>query len=420
MNNFTRGLASGLLALLVLTGLVVAFLTLILSPSQGDLVALTGFLLISGGLTLVLGLTISQRGWPHWGSTLRVRLLLTSATTATLAMVNIGFTAVLMFLSPHDLAILVGLLGFSLGLSVFLAASLSASTVRSFQQLVSGVSQISTGNLTARVPVQSRDEVGRLASAFNNMAERLEESFSRQRDLEQARRDLIGSVSHDLRTPLASIRAMVESINDGVVTDADTVTRYLHNIESEVENLSQLINDLFELSQLDAGVLSLNLEISSLPDLISDTLESMSAQADASSKKLNLKGSVEGELSNVVMDARRMQRVLYNLVQNAVRYTPSDGTIQILARDTGAEVQVEVTDTGEGIPDAELPRIFDRFYQTEQSRSRDSGGAGLGLSIAKGIVEAHGGRLWVKSALGEGSTFGFALPKKATVSKVRS
>ncbi|MDA1219183.1 MAG: ATP-binding protein [Chloroflexi bacterium] len=420
MNNFTRGLASGLLALLVLTGLVVAFLTLILSPSQGDLVALTGFLLISGGLTLVLGLTISQRGWPHWGSTLRVRLLLTSATTATLAMVNIGFTAVLMFLSPHDLAILVGLLGFSLGLSVFLAASLSASTVRSFQQLVSGVSQISTGNLTARVPVQSRDEVGRLASAFNNMAERLEESFSRQRDLEQARRDLIGSVSHDLRTPLASIRAMVESINDGVVTDADTVTRYLHNIESEVENLSQLINDLFELSQLDAGVLSLNLEISSLPDLISDTLESMSAQADASSKKLNLKGSVEGELSNVVTDARRMQRVLYNLVQNAVRYTPSDGTIQILARDTGAEVQVEVTDTGEGIPDAELPRIFDRFYRTEQSRSRDSGGAGLGLSIAKGIVEAHGGRLWVKSALGEGSTFGFALPKKATVSKVRS
>ncbi|MDA0733880.1 MAG: ATP-binding protein [Chloroflexi bacterium] len=404
----------------MLTGLVVAFLTLILSPSQGDLVALTGFLLISGGLTLVLGLTISQRGWPHWGSTLRVRLLLTSATTATLAMVNIGFTAVLMFLSPHDLAILVGLLGFSLGLSVFLAASLSASTVRSFQQLVSGVSQISTGNLTARVPVQSRDEVGRLASAFNNMAERLEESFSRQRDLEQARRDLIGSVSHDLRTPLASIRAMVESINDGVVTDADTVTRYLHNIESEVENLSQLINDLFELSQLDAGVLSLNLEISSLPDLISDTLESMSAQADASSKKLNLKGSVEGELSNVVTDARRMQRVLYNLVQNAVRYTPSDGTIQILARDTGAEVQVEVTDTGEGIPDAELPRIFDRFYRTEQSRSRDSGGAGLGLSIAKGIVEAHGGRLWVKSALGEGSTFGFALPKKATVSKVRS
>jgi signal transduction histidine kinase len=110
-----------------------------------------------------------------------------------------------------------------------------------------------------------------------------------------------------------------------------------------------------------------------------------------------------------------MQRVLCNLVQNALRYTPSDGTIQILARDAGAEVQVEVTDTGEGIPDRDLARIFDRFYRTEQSRSRDSGGSGLGLAIAKSIVEAHGGRLWVKSTPGEGSTFGFALPKQAPV-----
>ena len=106
-----------------------------------------------------------------------------------------------------------------------------------------------------------------------------------------------------------------------------------------------------------------------------------------------------------------MQRVLYNLVQNAIRYTPSDGAIHILARDIGTEVQVEVTDTGEGIPQEELSRIFDKFYRTEQSRSRDSGGTGLGLSIAKAIVEAHGGRLWVESALGKGSTFGFALPK---------
>jgi len=420
MSDFARTLTYGCLVLLTLTGLVIVFLILILSPGQGDLIALAGFLLVSGGITLTLGLGISHRGWPRWGNSLRGRLLLTSALTASLAIANIGFTAFLMFLSPHDLAILVGLMGFSLGLSIFLAASLSSSNVQSFRQLVAGVSQISAGNLTARVPVPTRDEVGRLAGAFNVMAERLEESFGRQRDLEQARRDLVGSVSHDLRTPLASIRAMVESINDGVVTDTDTVARYLQNIEGEVENLSQLINDLFELSQLDAGVLSLNLETSSLPDLISDTLESMSAQAIASSKELNLKGSVEGEVPNVTMDPRRMQRVLCNLVQNALRYTPSDGTIQILARDTGAEVQVEVTDTGEGIPNDELDKVFDRFYRTEQSRSRDSGGTGLGLTIAKGIIEAHGGRLWVESALGEGSTFGFALPKNAAVSNLRT
>jgi signal transduction histidine kinase len=280
---------------------------------------------------------------------------------------------------------------------------------------VEAVTQISAGDLTVRVPVNSHDEVGRLAAAFNDMVDRVEASFNKERDLERARRELIASVSHDLRTPLASIRAMVESINDGVVTDQPTVKRYLRTIEMEVENLSQLINDLFELSQMDAGVLKLEMETSSLTDLISDTLESMSAQATAEGRNLHLKGSVDGEVAQVMMDPRRVQRVLYNLVQNAIRYTPSDGSVQILARDTGSEVQVEVKDTGEGIPPEELARIFDRFYRTEQSRSRDSGGTGLGLSIAKGIVEAHGGRLWVESSVGKGSTFGFALPKKTPV-----
>jgi signal transduction histidine kinase len=332
-----------------------------------------------------------------------------------LALVNVGFTAFLMFISPHDLAILAGLLGFALGLSIFLAIVLSSSTTRSFHQVVAAVTQISGGNLGVRVPMNSHDEVGRLASAFNDMVERVEASFNKERDLELARRELIASVSHDLRTPLASIRAMVESINDGVVTDPDTVKRYLKTLEVEVENLSQLINDLFELSQMDAGVLKLEMETSSLTDLISDTLESMSVQVTAEGKNLHLKGSVEGEVAYVMMDPRRVQRVLYNLVQNAIRYTPSDGSVQILARDIGTEVQVEVKDTGEGIPPEELSRIFDRFYRTEQSRSRGSGGTGLGLSIAKGIVEAHGGRLWVESAIGKGSTFGFALPKKTPV-----
>jgi signal transduction histidine kinase len=386
-----------------------------LAPPPGDLVALAAFLLISGGLTLALGVGIAYLGWPSWASSLRARLLLTSTFTTMLALVNVGFTAFLMFISPHDLAILAGLLGFALGLSIFLAIVLSSSTTRSFHQVVEAATQISVGNLGVRVPMNSHDEVGRLASAFNDMVERVEASFNKERDLELARRELIASVSHDLRTPLASIRAMVESINDGVVTDPDTVKRYLKTLEVEVENLSQLINDLFELSQMDAGVLKLEMETSSLTDLISDTLESMSVQVTAEGKNLHLKGSVEGEVAYVMMDPRRVQRVLYNLVQNAIRYTPSDGSVQILARDIGTEVQVEVKDTGEGIPPEELSRIFDRFYRTEQSRSRGSGGTGLGLSIAKGIVEAHGGRLWVESAIGKGSTFGFALPKKTPV-----
>lgn len=412
MTNLGRTSAYAGLTLLGLTGLVLVALRFLLAATTGELLATGGFLLISGGITLVVGLGVTYWGWPRWASSMRARLVLTSTFTAVLAIANVGFTSVLMFISPHDLAILVGLMGFALGLSVFLAAMLSSSTARSFRQLVATVARLSDGDLTARAPVESRDEVGQLALAFNGMAERLEQSFSRERGLNQARRDLIGSISHDLRTPLASIQAMVESINDGVVTDKETIARYLTAVEGEVESLSQLINDLFELTQLDAGVLDLNLETSSLSDLISDTLESMSAQANSSDKKLSLTGSIDDQLPNVVMDPRRMQRVLYNLLQNAVRYTPLEGSIQVLARDAGSEVQVEVTDTGGGIETEELPKIFNRFYRTEQSRSRDSGGTGLGLSIAKGIVEAHGGRLWVESVLGQGSTFGFALPKK--------
>ncbi|MFQ6028085.1 MAG: sensor histidine kinase [Dehalococcoidia bacterium] len=404
-----KALFYGTGTLLALTALVLLLTRALLQPPARDLLLLGVFLLVSGGLTLLLGLGSAHLAWPRISGSLRSRFLLASVLTVFLSLANVGFIALLMFLEPHDLALLVVLLGFALGISVFLSVTLSSYTTGSLDQVMAAVAEISEGNLNTKVPVHSADEIGRLSDAFNLMTERLESSFLRERELEQARKELIGSVSHDLRTPLASIRAMVESINDGVATDPETKQRYLKNIESEVESLSQLIDDLFELSQIDAGVLELHLENASVTDLISDTLESMSAQAAA--RRLSLEGSVEGEVLPVLMDPRRVQRVLYNLVQNAIRHTPADGAIHISARDSGNEVMVEVRDTGEGIPEEELPRLFERFYRPDQSRSRDLGGSGLGLSIAQGIVQAHGGRLWVKSIVGQGSTFGFALPK---------
>ncbi len=156
-------------------------------------------------------------------------------------------------------------------------------------------------------------------------------------------------------------------------------------------------------------MLELHIEAASLQDLVSDTLESMSAQAEA--HQLSLSGSVSQELPKVRMDTPRVQRVLYNLVQNAIRHTPPDGTVQIRTQDAGSEVQIEVTDSGEGLTNDELPRVFDWSYRTDSSRSRASGGAGLGLSIAKGIVEAHGGHIWAESVLGKGASFIFTLPK---------
>ncbi len=400
---------AGLAALLALCALVTALTAAILNPTASDLAALVAYLTLSGGGSIALGLVAVRFGLPRWAMSLRVRLALISTMTALLALFNVAVTAALMFLSPHDLGLLAGLLGFSVGISVFVAFTLSEPTARSIRGLAIAAERISEGDLETRAPVQSRDEVGELAEAFNAMAGKLQAGMAREREMEEARRELISAVSHDLRTPLSSIRAMIESMYDGVVSDPETVRRYLATSMSEIDRLSRLVDDLFELSQIAAGSLKLHMETALLQDLISDTLESMSAQAIT--HKLRLEGVVDEELPPVRMDTQRVQRVIYNLVQNAIRHTPPDGSIHIRARDAGAEVRVEVEDTGEGIPGGDVDRVFERSYRVDASRSRESGGAGLGLSIAKGIVEAHGGRIWVESALHRGSAFTFTLPK---------
>ena len=404
-----RAISGALATLVGLTGLLLLLTLVLLRPPLSDLVAMAGFLLASGGLTVAAALGLTRWNLPGWIGSLRAKIVLMAVLTAVLALLNVGFTAFLMFLSPHDLALLGGLLAFALGMSVFVAFSVSRTVSDSIHELLTAVRSFNAGNMDAKVPVATGDEVGELAAAFNDMSQRLEESFSKERELERNRREMMQAVSHDLRTPLASIQAMVESINDGVVSDEETVKRYMRSTQTEVENLNQLINDLFELAQLDAGLLELRIETSSVQDLISDTLESMSAQVRA--QKLTLSRKVDEELSPVDIDPQRVQRVLYNLVQNALRHTPPDGTISIQARDVGEEVQVEVKDTGEGIPECELSHIFQRSYRVDPSRTRGSGGAGLGLCIVLGIVEAHGGRIWVESGLGKGSSFTFTLPK---------
>ena len=271
--------------------------------------------------------------------------------------------------------------------------------------------QVNSGDLVAVVPVSSHDEVGELAASFNAMVQRLQQSLGREREMEKSRRELIEAVSHDLRTPISSIRAMIESINDGVVTDEATVKRYLRVSQAEIENLSQLVNDLFELSQIDAGLLRLHVDAVQLQELIPDTVATMSAQA--ASRHLKLQEEVDDTLPPVLIDGRMVQRVLYNLVQNAIRHTPPDGTIRVSARDAGDIVEVRVADTGEGIPTEDLTRVFERSYSRDQARSRQSGGTGLGLSISRGIVEAHGGNISVASLPGQGSVFSFTLPKAA-------
>jgi signal transduction histidine kinase len=340
---------------------------------------------------------------------------------AGLTLLNVLLTARMMFINAHDLTLAGLLLVFAGGISVSFGYFLSTSISQALAEVARAAEHLSEGEFSARARVAGQDEVAELARAFNTMAARLEQADADQRALDAARRDLVAWASHDLRTPLASLRAMLDALADGVVSDPDTVARYLQQSQSEIGRMSALIDDLFELAQMDAGHLVLRGEPSSLSDLISDTLEGFNARAQA--RQVRLSGSVEPQVDPVWMAPDKISRVLRNLVENAIRHTPPGGQIEIRAAPTASEagpaVRVSVQDTGEGIPSADLPRVFDRFYRGDAARSRLvagegvlSGGAGLGLAIAKGLVEAHRGRISVTSTTGQGTTVTFTLPRR--------
>jgi signal transduction histidine kinase len=241
------------------------------------------------------------------------------------------------------------------------------------------------------------------------MAQRLQNADQEQKDLETLRRDLVAWAGHDLRTPLSSIRLLVEALSDGMVTDPETTKAYLLQAKKQVEVMSVFVEDLFQISQLDAGKMPLHPEAASLSDLISDTLESFSRLASQS--KVNLSGSADPGIDPITIDVQWMGRALNNLVGNALRHTPPGGSVTLCADLVEGGAAVSVSDTGEGILPEDLPHIFERFYRGEKSRNRNSGGAGLGLAIVKGIMEAHAGNVHVESEPGQGSVFTVFLPK---------
>jgi signal transduction histidine kinase len=318
-----------------------------------------------------------------------------------------------MFISGHDLSLLLTMLIFAAALSVGFGLLYAMPLSRRIERVRAGTERIADGQLGSEIRVEGHDEVARLADDFNRMARALEEAAEREREMDRARRDLVAAVSHDLRTPLASTRALIEALADGVAADPQTERRYLSSASRELAHLSRLVDDLFELARIDAGMLQLSLEEASLHDLISDTISSFQPQADQ--RGVRLVGEVVGDVDPVLANPSRLQRVLHNLVSNALRHTPADGTVALRATPEGEEVRVEVADTGEGIAAEDLPRVFERSFRGEQSRTRpekdDAPGAGLGLAIARGLVEAHGGTMDVESDLGRGSCFFFTLKR---------
>ena len=394
------GLAGAFLAALVIA-------IWIMQAPAGDLTDLIKFLLTSSVPSLLIGYLVFMAGHRRLRS-IRYKVLLAYGLGIIITLLNIYVTSQLMFVSVHDFLLLGLLLIFAGVLSVSFGYLLAASITQSLWLLQEGARKIAGGDLSARVKLTEADELAEVAAAFNTMAGELQRSFARQKQLEQSRRDLVAAVSHDLRTPLTSIRAMLEALADGVVSEPATVERYYVTMRAQIQNLSGLINDLFELSQLETEQVKLRLELVNLNDLLSDVLETMQAQARA--KQVTLEGAFSTDLPLVQVEPAKIQRVLYNLTQNAIQHTPAGGSIALATQLTPGGVQIDVTDTGEGIAAEDLPRVFDQFFRGEKSRSRATGGAGLGLAIAKRIVEAHHGRIWVESQLGQGAQFSLLLP----------
>jgi signal transduction histidine kinase len=402
----------GVVSALIIVALVIVWL---MKPPVEELASLVGTLAVTSVLTLAMGYFLYRRGWARSPS-LGLTLILTYIWAAVVTLFNVWLMARLMFVNEHDLTLAGILLLFAALIATTFGIFVAASVTDGLRQLAKAADRLAEGDLQARTLVTGQDEIAQVSIAFNEMAAQIEKTAREREELENLRRDLIAWTSHDLRTPLTSIRVMIEALHDGVVNDEETRQRYYKTIRADIVALNALINDLFELAQLEAGGLTLHLESHSLRDLISDTLEAF--QPLAEKRQVVLEGEVGDDLDPVWMNASKIGRVLSNLISNALQYTPEGGKVHVQAARNGKGVEVVVQDSGPGFAEQDISRVFEKFYRGEQARSRATGGAGLGLAIARGIIDAHGGRMWAENGLADngpnsGAVVGFSLPDPA-------
>ena len=378
----------------------------------GEVQQLVAFMTLTGLMSSLLSFAFYRLGILEWFRSLRWAIWMVIALLVLMIFLNVWVIARFTFIQAHYLTLTSVLLVFA-GLSALTIGFFASKTMTDrLSKLRDATQALARRDFAVRLKISGNDEIAQLADTFNEMAQNLQEVEEQKRQLEQTRRDLTAWVSHDLRTPLASIRVMIEAMLDGVVEDDETVQRYLDNSRAEVEHLSHLIDDLFELAQLDVGHLKLNLQQASIRDLISDTLGSMAAKADQHSITLN--GKVSDDVDMILMAPDKIQRVLTNLVDNAIKYADSGDSVTLRAWRSGDDARIDIHNSGSFIPQDVLPRLFESFYRGEGSRVRDDDGArgtGLGLAIARGFIEAHDGRIWATSVESDGTTFSFTLPQ---------
>jgi len=345
------------------------------------------------------------------GSSLAVSLLVAYLLRRAGIAVQIAGLAFLSVCVPLAAVLLSGWVMFHMGadvkiLTVAAGAAVAAvaaglllarAIAQPLRSLRSAAASVAAGDLGARVPVTGGGELAAVADAFNTMAASVEQLFD-------ARRELVSWASHDLRTPLASLCAMLEAAEDGLVPPEE----YLPTLREQADKLTALVGDLFELVQIDAGTLTLELERTRVADLVASTLRTLGPEA--ATRRVRLESSVDPEAVTVVA-ADKMTRALTNVVANAVRHARADGCVLVHVDARPDAVTIHVEDDGDGLPSDAPARMFDRFWRADRARS--GSGAGLGLAIARGVVEAHGGRIWAENRAEGGARVSFTLPTAA-------
>jgi signal transduction histidine kinase len=341
-------------------------------------------------------------------SSIRSRLAVVSTLAVLVSLANLAVLARLMFVERHDATQIAVLLVYSAGTGLGAAVVLSRSHTAAMRRLSETARSLGAGDLTVRVgPLGGGRELDGLGRTMDEMAGRLQEAIGRERAAETMRRDLVTAVSHDLRTPLAGLRAMVEAIDDGVVADLPSLRRYAGQMKRSVNSLVVLVDDLFELAQLDAGAIEWETERARLIDVVRSAV----AACESTALQKGLRVSAELNGAEQAECSPRLVRVLQNLLQNAIRHTPADGSVRIEAHRMPSGLEVAVQDTGEGIAAESLTRVFEPFWRGDQARSGE--GSGLGLAVAKRIVESLGGTIEVESEPHGGSRFAVVVPEPA-------
>jgi signal transduction histidine kinase len=375
-----------------------------LGMGGGELVDLAAYVIPALAVT-VAAMAVAGRLLAR--TSLAQRFVAIGALGAAIALANLWVLSRQMFVSEHDATLLAALMLYSLGAGIGAAVVTARTAARAIGRLGATARALGDGDLGIRAgDLGAGPELDGLARTLDEMAARLQVAQQRERDAEATRRDLISAVSHDLRTPLASLRAMVEAIDDGVVDDPATVRRYTGEMRRSVSQLVAMVDDLFELVQLDAGAIEAESERARLGEVVRSAVAAVRMQAEEKGLALvtDLNGTEDAPCSP------RLVRVLQNLLVNAVRHTPADGTVRVEAHRSASALELAVADTGEGIAAEHLDRVFEPFFRADPSRH--GAGAGLGLALAKRIVEALGGGISAETGPSGGARFAVRLPAR--------